>query len=177
MPEKRAPLKARKGGTLDPRASRRYAARKDVTHLFAYGTLLAGRRSAAIARATRRLVTLGVATVRGRLYDLGAYPGLVLDPTAASTVRGTVFVLPDDAELLAALDRYEGFERRHPRRSLFVRTTVPVALEDGRTLECFVYVYNRDPGAAPLLADGRWAPSATARSSSRSPSRPGAPSR
>jgi gamma-glutamylcyclotransferase (GGCT)/AIG2-like uncharacterized protein YtfP len=177
MPEKGAPLKARKAVTLDARASRRYAARNDVTHLFAYGTLLAGRRPAAIARATRRLAALGAATVRGRLYDLGAYPGLVLDPAAASAVHGTVFALPDDAALLAGLDAYEGFDPRRPARSLFVRTSVAAALADGRTLDCLVYVYNRDPANAPLLADGRWAPSATARSSSRSPSRPGARSR
>ena len=110
------------------------------------------------------------------LYHLGEYPGLVLDP-AATEVQGTIFAVPDEA-VLAALDAYEGFEPDDPARSLFVRTRVAATLPDGRALDCSVYVYNRDPAGAPLIRDGRWTPaSGTGRSSSRSPSRPDAPSR
>jgi gamma-glutamylcyclotransferase (GGCT)/AIG2-like uncharacterized protein YtfP len=125
-----------------------------VRHLFAYGTLLGDRRPAGIARAAERLAAFGPATVRGRLYDLGEYPGLVLDP-AASEVHGTVFTVPDDA-VLAALDAYEGFEPDDPARSLFVRTRVAATVPDGRALDCFVYVYNRDPAGAPVIASGRY---------------------
>ena len=119
-----------------------------------YGTLLGGRRPAAIARAAARLAALGPATVRGRLYDLGEYPGLVLDP-AADEVHGTILTVPDDG-VLAALDAYEGFEPGHPDRSLFVRTRVEATLGDGQAHECFVYVYNRDPAGAPRIVDGRY---------------------
>jgi len=126
----------------------------DVMHLFAYGTLLGGRRPAAIARVAERLAILGPATVRGRLYDLGEYPGLVLDP-AADEVHGNIFTVPDES-VLAALDAYEGFDPDAPPRSLFVRTPVAATLPDGRSFDCFVYVYNRDPAEAPLIANGRY---------------------
>jgi gamma-glutamylcyclotransferase (GGCT)/AIG2-like uncharacterized protein YtfP len=125
-----------------------------VMHLFAYGTLLGGRRPAAIARVAERLAVLGPATVRGRLYDLGEYPGLVLDP-AADAVHGTIFTVPDEA-VLAALDAYEGFAPDAPARSLFVRIPVAATLPDGRAVDCSVYVYNRDPADAPLIANGRY---------------------
>ena len=92
--------------------------------------------------------------MRGHLYDLGEYPGLVLDP-AADEVHGTIFTVPDD-RVLAALDAYEGFEPNHPKRSLFVRTRVAAMLGDGRSCDCFAYVYNRDPAGAPVIASGRY---------------------
>src|SRR5262249_36826380 len=117
-----APLMPEKSSAsipLDRRMPSGYA-RHGVMHPFAYGTLLGGRRPAAIARTAERLAVLGPATVRGRLYDLGEYPGLVLDP-AANEVHGTICTVPDEA-VLAALDAYEGFEPDAPARSLFVRT-------------------------------------------------------
>jgi gamma-glutamylcyclotransferase (GGCT)/AIG2-like uncharacterized protein YtfP len=125
-----------------------------VRYLFAYGTLLGGLRPAAIARVADRLAVVGPATVRGRLYDLGEYPGLVLDP-AANDVHGAIFTVPDDA-VLAALDAYEGFEPDRRDRSLFVRTRVVATLADGRSCDSFVYVYNRDPAGAPVIASGRY---------------------
>jgi len=148
MPEKSPGSKPLDRGTL-----RAYPPTR-VRHLFAYGTLLDGLRPAGITRAAERLGALGPATVRGRLYDLGEYPGLVLDP-AANEVHGTIFTVPDDAAL-AALDAYEGFEPEEPARSLFVRTRVAATLPDGRPLNCLVYVYNRDPAGAPVIASGRY---------------------
>jgi gamma-glutamylcyclotransferase (GGCT)/AIG2-like uncharacterized protein YtfP len=123
------------------------AARRAPRHLFVYGTLRPGRAPAAIAAQARRLVTLGAATVRGRVYDLGYYPGAVLDPAVRTTIAGTVLRLPDDPSVLAALDAYEGYVPTDRARSLFVRARTSARLADGRRLACWVYVYNADPRA------------------------------
>src|SRR4051794_6778720 len=47
--------------------------------LFVYGTLLPGQAPPAMRDLIARMSDLGPATVRGRLYDLGAYPGIILD--------------------------------------------------------------------------------------------------
>jgi gamma-glutamylcyclotransferase (GGCT)/AIG2-like uncharacterized protein YtfP len=47
-----------------------------------YGTLRPGRAPAAVAAVVATLRPLGAARVRGRLYDLGAYPGAVPDSGA-----------------------------------------------------------------------------------------------
>ena len=114
-------------------------------HLFVYGTLHPDRAPAEIAAAVSQLKRIGSGTIRGRLYNLGDYPGVVIDPIHNDDIPGTIFALPDDPTLLAALDRYEDFRPSDPEGSLFLRKQLLVTLPDGTTLESWVYLYNRDP--------------------------------
>ena len=125
-------------------------------HLFVYGTLLAGLGPPDITHAVERLKPVGPATVRGILYDLGRYPGAVLNSCSEQTISGAVLELPGDPRVLAQLDRYEEFDPAAPETSQFLRVRETVTLESGRELECWIYVYNRDPGSAPILAEGRF---------------------
>jgi len=108
--------------------------------VFLYGTLRPGHAPKEIADAVSRLRRVGAGTIRGRLYDLGAYPGVVLDDVAGE-VRGEVFAVPD-AETLARMDAYEGYYAGDAVASLFLRVRVAVALEGGASEDCWVYVYN-----------------------------------
>ena len=123
--------------------------------LFIYGTLHPDRAPREIAAVARRLKPLGPATIRGRLLDLGEYPGLLLEDSKAAAdpnprehgasfhdVPGELFEVPDQATL-AALDRYEDFRVDDPATSLFLRVEAQVTLHDGRTEMCWVYIYNR----------------------------------
>ena len=56
------------------------------TLLFIYGTLHPDRTPREIATAARRLIPVGPATIRGRLYNLGEYPGVILNPTDRKSV-------------------------------------------------------------------------------------------
>lgn len=109
-------------------------------YLFVYGTLRPGHAPPGIATHVARLREVGHASVPGRTYDLGEYPGAVLDASSGTTIAGTVLALPDDPGVLAALDAYEGFDPGSPARSLFLRVRTPVTLADGQTLECWMYV-------------------------------------
>ena len=105
--------------------------------LFAYGTLAPGSRGEA-ARAGWE-----PDMVRGRMFDLGPYPGLVGvddEGTGAGWVAGFVRAV-DGAELSGRLDEYEGVSEGLYRR---VRTTT----KGGRRV--WVYVYAR-----PLPAEAR----------------------
>jgi gamma-glutamylcyclotransferase (GGCT)/AIG2-like uncharacterized protein YtfP len=113
-------------------------------HLFIYGTLHPDRAPAEIAPVVRRLNPLGLATIHAKLYNLGEYPGVVLDPTASHTVAGELFSIPD-AATLALLDAYEDFRSHDPANSLFLRTQTTATLHDDSRLTCWVYVYNCDP--------------------------------
>jgi len=79
-----------------------------MLYVFVYGTLRAGEANdigvAAARSGVAPPVWIGAASVRGRLYDFGAYPGLVADP-AAGPVAGDVYAI-DDA-LVAVLDEIE----------------------------------------------------------------------
>jgi gamma-glutamylcyclotransferase (GGCT)/AIG2-like uncharacterized protein YtfP len=117
------------------------------TLLFIYGTLHPDRAPAEIASAARRLTLIGPATIRARLYNLGAYPGVILDDTAAP-IPGEVFLVPD-AATLAALDAYEDYRPIDPINSLFLRVQTTATAPDGSLHPCWVYIYNREvPGLA-----------------------------
>jgi gamma-glutamylcyclotransferase (GGCT)/AIG2-like uncharacterized protein YtfP len=114
------------------------------TYLFAYGTLRPGREPGEIAPMTAKLRAVGAGFVRGSLYDLGEYPGAVLDDSADNEIAGTVLELPVDAGVLEQLDAYEGYDPAVPATSLFVRVLHRVTLVSGGELTCWIYVYNGD---------------------------------
>jgi len=124
--------------------------------LFAYGTLQPGLAPAAVASAVAKLVTIGEAFVNGVLYDLGGHPGAVLDSASQDRIIGAVYQLPEDPSVLVELDAYEDFNPSAPQGSLFLRVLHPVALATGGTLQCWVYVYNRDPGSAQVIPGGKF---------------------
>jgi gamma-glutamylcyclotransferase (GGCT)/AIG2-like uncharacterized protein YtfP len=131
-------------------------------YLFVYGTLLPHLAPEAVVNEVRQFKWLGQAVASGRLYNLGAYPGAILDPAADTRIIGQVCQLPDNPSVLAALDAYEGiYYADHLPDSLFVRTTTTVKFSDGREITCWIYVYNRDVGDAPLVTDGDYAKIAT----------------
>jgi gamma-glutamylcyclotransferase (GGCT)/AIG2-like uncharacterized protein YtfP len=110
-------------------------------YLFVYGTLHPERAPQAIADVARRLRPVGAGWIRARRYELGAYPGAVLDERAR--VDGEVFALPSDGDTLARLDAYEDYRADHPEGSLYLRVETTVMMHDGSQRQCWVYVYNQ----------------------------------
>jgi gamma-glutamylcyclotransferase (GGCT)/AIG2-like uncharacterized protein YtfP len=124
-------------------------ATRPTLHLFAYGTLRPGLAPEEIAPIVAQLSALGEGFMFGKLYDLGNYPGAVIDPASAWIIYGTVYALPQDApDVLRALDAYEGDE--------FVRIAQLVTLTEGRVLDCWVYDYKGQPGEDRFIKSGRW---------------------
>src|SRR4029077_16510387 len=96
------------------------------------------------------------ATVKGRLYDLGEYPGAILSEKSRSVIQGEVFELPGDEGTLTSLADYDGFEPEKRNSSLFLRRTWPVTMNDGKRLRCWVYVYNGTMKDARPVRSGRY---------------------
>ena len=126
-------------------------------YLFAYGTLLPNRTTPKTADLMRQLEYVGTATVKGRLYDLGEYPGAILDPGATSLIYGVIYRLPRNKAMLAELDLYEEVDPLAPHANLFARTKCSAKTSDGRIFECWIYTYNGDVTAAPLIPGGNYA--------------------
>jgi gamma-glutamylcyclotransferase (GGCT)/AIG2-like uncharacterized protein YtfP len=109
--------------------------------LFVYGTLHPDRAPAEIAAEARQLRHVSPATIEGRLYDLGPYPGVHLGGN--TQVPGHLFQLPHAPDILPALDAYEGYLPATPALSLFLRVKTIATQPDGSTTQCWVYVYNQ----------------------------------
>jgi gamma-glutamylcyclotransferase (GGCT)/AIG2-like uncharacterized protein YtfP len=121
--------------------------------LFAYGTLMRGRRSHDLLRPRVRQ-THGAARISGAsLVRIDWYPGLVL--TANGSVHGELYEVDDVASLLYELDEYEDFVGYDGADSLYRRSLVSAETERGSML-AWTYIYLGDPGAFPLIPSGRW---------------------
>jgi gamma-glutamylcyclotransferase (GGCT)/AIG2-like uncharacterized protein YtfP len=123
-------------------------------YLFVYGSLRAELVPPHLRGLVQQMARIGAAYARGLLYDLGEYCGAVLDENCDRRIIGEVLELPDAAAILAALDQYEGFDCNNHDSSLFLRTRCHVILEAGNELECWVYAYHGEIGAAKLIVSG-----------------------
>ena len=85
--------------------------------LFVYGSLLSRVRHPMGTRLRREARLVGEATVEGRLYSLGRYPGLVEAADSPYPVYGEVYDLKTPASSLEWLDAYESIVPGKPERS------------------------------------------------------------
>lgn len=120
--------------------------------LFVFGTLLSGYDHPMARRLAREARLIGPASCQGRLYRVAHYPGLVLSDDASDRVVGELYDVPG-AELLAALDAYEGCGPDDRTPTEFVRRRHPVTC-GGHTLQAWTYLYNRDVAFLPRIVPG-----------------------
>jgi gamma-glutamylcyclotransferase (GGCT)/AIG2-like uncharacterized protein YtfP len=117
-----------------------------MTHpVFVYGSLRRGQGNNWLLRSAQ---FAGNATVCGKLYNLGGFPGLRIDD-AEGDVVGEVWMV-DDATL-AALDRLEGVSAGfYERRKWRVRM-------EGRPASAWLYEITEDHIAGrPEIPGGDW---------------------
>ncbi|MCM3872105.1 MAG: gamma-glutamylcyclotransferase [Pyrinomonadaceae bacterium] len=116
-----------------------------MKHLvFVYGTLRRGDAGAMSVRFPNSKF-IADAKVKGSLYDLGAYPGLVLDESN-SMVIGEVYEVDDD--ILNKLDDFEA-------SSNYCRKQVEISASDRR----ICWTYEPDPefhSTRKLISSGDW---------------------
>lgn len=121
--------------------------------LFVYGTLRreSGDRMAELL--DRHARCLGRARARGRLYDVGAYPGLKEALSSDDWVHGELYELHDPELSLPELDGYEGCGPEDPPPHLFERRLEAVYPAGRDPVRCWVYFY------VPSVDEGRRIPS------------------
>jgi gamma-glutamylcyclotransferase (GGCT)/AIG2-like uncharacterized protein YtfP len=121
--------------------------------LFIYGSLLSGMEPPAMSDVVRRMKFVCNATIRGKLYDFGPFPGVLLDE-AAGVVKGRIVEVPGDC--WDRLDRYEACPLPDSLDGLFRRIKTTARRDDGRPIDCWIYVYNQDISRAKLVETGCW---------------------
>jgi pyruvate carboxylase len=118
--------------------------------IFVYGTLRKGFPLHKYLSDKARFI--GKGTIRGRLYDLGNYPGVL--PSEAGEVQGELYELEDGSKHLNKLDEIEGLDLMNPENSLFVRALTEVRLSDNKTIQAWAYFLPSKPPGARLIVDG-----------------------
>lgn len=111
--------------------------------IFVYGTLRSGGSN---HHRLRGATPLGPGTLRGRLFRIAWYPGVVLDARAGEVCGELHAVEP---AMLAALDEYEGGEYRR------VRTTV-AREPDAAAIDAWIWEYRMPVDALAAIPHGDW---------------------
>jgi gamma-glutamylcyclotransferase (GGCT)/AIG2-like uncharacterized protein YtfP len=127
-----------------------------VTALFVYGTLKRQSKHPMAKRLMMQSEFTGEATIGGKLFSLGSYPGLALIGGPADLVHGEVVRLRTPELSFRWIDEYEGCGPNVPEPHYFRRVVVPVALRSGATLDAWVYVYLKSISPARHIPGGRW---------------------
>lgn len=119
-------------------------------HLFVYGTLMSGGENHHLLAGRGELI--GPGRMRGRLFVVDYFPGLVDSDNPSETVVGEVWRLTDPA-LFRELDEFEGCTEVPP---LFVRAPRDVTLDGGGTISAWVYLYSRSTAGLRLIPSSDW---------------------
>ena len=122
-----------------------------MTHtLFVYGSLRAAVKHPMAEVLREHGEPAGLARVRGRLYAVGGYPGLVVDPHAGWVVGELWTDLQPDVWPL--LDFYEGCSAEDPQPHEYVRRITTV--ESG--VQAWIYDYALDVATLSPVPSGDW---------------------
>jgi gamma-glutamylcyclotransferase (GGCT)/AIG2-like uncharacterized protein YtfP len=126
-----------------------------VSHLiFFYGTLMTPCNRPGRMRIDSQLVFKGQGSIAAALFDLGMYPAAVPADHDNSRVRGELYQMTNEADVLEVLDEIEGYRSTEPDTSLYTRRLTPVTLNDGRIVNAWAYFYNAPLGRAERIDSG-----------------------
>lgn len=120
--------------------------------IFFYGTLMTPFNRPGRTRIESQLTFKGHGSIGAALFDLGMYPAAV--PADHSRVRGETYEMANAAAVLQALDEIEGYTATEPDTSLYLRRITRVTLDDGRSVDAWVYFYNATLGHAERIDCG-----------------------
>lgn len=109
--------------------------------LFVYGTLRSAANTDLAKSLARSSSLVGSARIRGLLFELGGYPGMVVTAQDDAWVVGEVYSLTDPSTAWPVLDAYERCSAADPPPHEYERQIVTVLLDGGQTIRAWAYVY------------------------------------
>ena len=124
----------------------------DMHYVFVYGTLRSACETGAHKQYLRGADFISPAKIRGQLFMVDYYPGLVLSETE-HWAMGEIYLLEDDAQL-HDLDVYEGCAKKSPQPHEYERRKTQVMLASGEEMAAWVYVYKQDTHHLPVISTG-----------------------
>lgn len=126
-----------------------------IYHLFVYGSLRKGFQSPAYDYISRFFKFIGVAKVKGKLYDLGTYPAGVPSEEDCFIV-GELYQAKNEHEFswaIGQLDDYEGVDVETDEVQLYRRCASQVFFND-ETIQAWIYWYKGEIAGKPEITSG-----------------------
>ncbi len=126
--------------------------KKKTDYLFVYGTLRGGCESEAHRQYLRGADFVSPAKIRGQLYMVDYYPGLVLSETEHWAL-GEIYLLENEAQL-HDLDVYEGCAKKSPQPHEYERRMIDATLSSGEQITAWAYIYKQDTSELKMIDSG-----------------------
>ena len=124
------------------------------TFLFAYGSLLSDDNEFAIyLKNNSKFYSAG--KVKGRLYDIGEYPGAVLTSEGDKYIYGDILKIDTPEKVFKVIDDYEGYGGEQSWPNEFIRVLTDIETKSG-AMSCWIYVYNLPVNGLRYIKDGRY---------------------
>ncbi|MDO3625277.1 gamma-glutamylcyclotransferase [Mucilaginibacter sp. BT774] len=121
--------------------------------LFVYGTLLNHNNEFAVyLKEHSHFYANG--KVRGKLYDIGEYPGAILDKSD-EYIYGVILQIDDPEVVFSEIDNYEGYGDEQPEPNEFIRVSADVETAS-EIVPCYTYVYNLPIDSLEKIEGGRY---------------------
>jgi gamma-glutamylcyclotransferase (GGCT)/AIG2-like uncharacterized protein YtfP len=124
--------------------------------LFVYGTLRRDSPHPMAAFLASQARFACDASMPGRLYNLGPFPGMTAAEGPAERVHGHLFEMNDPGALLLRLDAYEAVPQGLPEPPQYERDVRTVLTDDGREVVAWVYRYVGPLNGAKRIVSGRY---------------------
>lgn len=122
-------------------------------YLFVYGTLRQNSQHPMYVRMAQQADYVADAWFVGKLYQVTYYPCAIPSEIATDRVFGELYQLRNLA-LLAALDEYEECSDKHPEPKEYYREKRLVHMVNDKTIEAWIYLYNRSVQGLKQIASG-----------------------
>ena len=119
-----------------------------VNYIAVYGSLMADLRPDDAPAVEAGMTKVGDCVIRGELYDLGDYPGLL---PGKGTIHAELYAI-NSLDVLRPMDEFERYYAEDIPNSLFVRRLVRLVSPD---VDAWVYFFNREPHGQ-LVPEGDW---------------------
>ena len=123
-------------------------------YLFIYGTLLrqSNNELSNFLKSHSTLVSEG--TVKGKLFIIDWYPGLILSPKSDQKVKGQIVELDENFEIvLKKIDQYEGVSNPPQPNDEYFRKVISVET-DHASIDCWTYCYQGDTNGLEEIISG-----------------------
>jgi gamma-glutamylcyclotransferase (GGCT)/AIG2-like uncharacterized protein YtfP len=130
-------------------------ANSPVYHLFVYGSLRSGFRSPVYEYISRFFIFIGDAKVKGKLFDMGSYPGGV-PANDEGFIIGELYQIREEAEFswaMGQLDDYEGVNVESDEIQLYRRELTDVFINN-EIIPAWIYWYNGEVSGRPVIESG-----------------------
>ena len=124
------------------------------TFLFVYGSLIDEDNEFAIyLKGNSAFYSPG--KVKGKLYDIGEYPGAILSAEDDAYIYGNILRIDTPEKVFKVVDDYEGYGGEQSWPNEFRRVLTYIETEIG-SINCWIYVYNLPVNGLRYIKSGRY---------------------